>query len=48
MIKEELYKKCKEEEEIAHIKGWDFSHIKDRYVEEDDLPWAFYKIIKKY
>ena len=27
------------EEAIAHIHGWDFSHINDRYTEESDLPW---------
>lgn len=29
------------EEAIAHIHGWDFSHINDRYSEEDDLPWDY-------
>lgn len=43
-----LYEAWKKEEDIAHIKGWDFSHIKDRYVEEDQLPWDFRIIIKKY
>ena len=28
----------KTEECIAHIHGWDFSHIVGRYTEEDDLP----------
>ncbi len=36
------------EQEIAHIKGWDFSHIRERYREEDDLPWDFESIIKSY
>lgn len=36
------------EQEIAHIKGWDFSHIRGRYKEEDDLPWDFGQIIKSY
>ena len=36
------------EQEIAHIKGWDFSHIRGRYKEEDDLPWDFENIIKSY
>ncbi|MGT2772250.1 class I SAM-dependent methyltransferase [Streptococcus marimammalium] len=48
MTKEELYQEWKKEEEMAHIKGWDFSHIKDRYAEEDDLPWDFSQVIKKY
>ncbi len=46
--KDELYNLWKKEEEIAYIKGWDFSHIANRYVEEDNLPWDFKKIIKNY
>lgn len=30
-----------EEERIAHIHGWDFSHIEGRYEEEGDLPWDY-------
>ena len=37
----ELIKNWKAEEEIAHIHGWDFSHIEGRYMEEDDLPWDY-------
>ena len=33
------------EQEIAHIHGWDFSHIDDRYAEEEDLPWDYREII---
>ncbi|MBR6762173.1 MAG: class I SAM-dependent methyltransferase [Clostridia bacterium] len=29
------------EEAAAHIHGWDFSHIADRYREEDDIPWDY-------
>ncbi|MBQ2750209.1 MAG: class I SAM-dependent methyltransferase [Clostridia bacterium] len=29
------------EEAAAHIHGWDFSHIADRYEEEDDIPWSY-------
>ena len=39
----ELIKHWKAEEEIAHIHGWDFSHIEGRYMEEDDLPWDYRK-----
>lgn len=46
--KEELYRDWKNEEKIAHIKGWDFSHISDRYTEEEELPWDFKNIIKSY
>ena len=36
------------EEEIAHIQGWDFSHIQGRYQEEGDLPWDYAQIIRQY
>ena len=29
------------EEQAAHIHGWDFSHIHDRYEEGGDLPWDY-------
>ncbi len=45
--KQVLLEKWIEEENIAHIKGWDFSHIHDRYVEESP-PWDLHKVIKKY
>ena len=48
MDKEKLYREWKNEEKIAHIKGWDFSHIANRYVEENNLPWDFKAVIKKY
>ena len=35
----------KKEESIAHIHGWDFSHIESRYTELDDLPWDYRYII---
>ena len=37
-----------EEEKIAHIHGWDFSHIDGRYREGDDIPWNYKDIIMKY
>lgn len=36
------------EEECAHIHGWDFSHINDRYTEETDLPWNYEQIVRSY
>lgn len=48
MDRQTLLKEWLHEQEIAHIKGWDFSHIHDRYKEEDDLPWDFGRIIKSY
>lgn len=44
----ELKKEWEAEEKIAHIHGWDFSHIHDRYEEEEDLPWDYKKIIDEY
>ncbi|MGM9969196.1 MAG: class I SAM-dependent methyltransferase [Anaeroplasma sp.] len=44
----ELKKIWKNEEKIAHIEGWDFSHIKDRYEEEGDLPWKYKNIVTQY
>jgi len=37
----------KKEEEIAHVHGWDFSHIDGRCIEEP-LPWDYRKTIQKY
>lgn len=37
-----------DEEKIAHIKGWDFSHLNGRYEEENDLPWDYFSIIKEH
>jgi len=38
----------KAEESIAHIHGWDFSHIAGRYTEQEDLPWDYRKTILQY
>lgn len=43
-----LRKEWEYEESIAHIHGWDFSHINDRYTEQDDLPWDYRVLINKY
>lgn len=40
----ELIKCWKAEENIAHIHGWDFSHIEGRFAEEE-LPWDYRQII---
>ena len=45
MTTEELRKAWEQEESIAQIKGWDFSHINDRYEEEKLLPWDYEAII---
>ena len=44
----ELIKNWKAEEEIAHIHGWDFSHIDGRYTEQDDLSWDYRAVIEEY
>jgi len=38
----------KAEESIAHIHGWDFSHIDGRYTEQDDIPWNYREIILRH
>ena len=38
----------KAEENIAHIHGWDFSHIEGRYKEQNDLPWDYRAVIGEY
>lgn len=44
----ELKEIWQREENIAHIKGWDFSHLDGRFDEEKDLPWNYRKIVDKY
>lgn len=48
MNEEALRKQWEQEENIAHIHGWDFSHIRGRYEEEHDLPWDYEKIVRDY
>ena len=47
MNREQCRALWKKEEEIAQIKGWDFSHIHGNY-EIDTLPWDYEKIVKHY
>lgn len=44
----ELIKLWKAEEEIAHIHGWDFSHIDGRYMEGTEFPWDYRQMIREY
>jgi SAM-dependent methyltransferase len=44
----ELIKRWKAEEEIAHIHGWDFSHIQGRHEEKTDFPWDYRHVIGQY
>lgn len=48
MNENRLRKTWREEEKVAHIHGWDFSHIHGRYEEEYDLPWDYEAIVKEY
>ena len=48
MTPEALKSAWKSEENAAHMKGWDFSHIRGRYEEEDNLPWDYEKIIRSF
>lgn len=47
MNKDELIKQWKEEEKIS-LNGWDFSHLDNRYEEEDDIPWNYKDVILSY
>lgn len=45
----ELKKYWKSEETVAHMRGWNFSHISGRFQSyENDLPWSYENIVKKY
>ena len=44
----DLIKVWKAEEDIAHIRGWDFSHLDGRYAEEEDIPWDYRVTIQRY
>ncbi|MCM1188471.1 MAG: class I SAM-dependent methyltransferase [bacterium] len=48
MNKEKLKQIWKQEEEAAHIHGWDFSHIHGRYEVERDLSWNYEEIVRQY
>ena len=45
---EQLKKQWLEEERIAHVHGWDFSHISGRYEIGQDLPWDYGVIVRQY
>lgn len=44
----DLYQSWKDEEKIAHIQGWDFSHLDQRYCEAGELPWDFLNVIHRF
>lgn len=43
-----LVSRWKAEEAIAHIHGWDFSHIHGRYTEQDDPPWDYRTVVQEF
>ena len=38
---EKLREQWLAEEAVAHIHGWDFSHLNGRWEDKDDLPWDY-------
>ena len=42
---DEKISRWKAEEALAHIHGWDFSHIDGRCVEDTDFPWDYRQVI---
>lgn len=44
---EQLRSAWKSEETIAHIKGWDFSHIEGRHEQDNHFPWDYRSAILK-
>jgi len=47
MNPERLRETWKWEENATHIHGWDFSHIRGRYDEGQDLPWNYESIVRR-
>ena len=45
---EDMVTSWKAEEKIAHIRGWDFSHIEGRYREDTDFPWDYRQVIGEF
>lgn len=43
---ERLKEQWLQEERIAHIHGWDFSHIAGRYEEGQDIPWNYEAVVR--
>ena len=48
MDQRKLIEQWQAEERIAHIHGWDFSHLDGRYEEENDLPWDYRATIQQH
>ena len=48
MNRTELYRQWLREEAAARMKGWDFSHLRGRYEEEQDLPWDYEQTVRAF
>lgn len=48
MKKNALISSWKNEENIAHIHGWDFSHIDGRFEEDTNFPWDYRQVIEEH
>lgn len=48
MNRTELYRQWLQEERAAQMKGWDFSHLRGRYEEEQDLPWDYEQVVRAF
>lgn len=48
MDREALRCAWQKEEESAHIRGWDFSHLRGRYTVETGLPWDYRQLVRQH
>lgn len=48
MNETELYRQWLREEDAARMQGWDFSHLRGRYEEEQDLPWDYEQAVRTF
>ena len=48
MNRTELYRQWLQEEDAARMKGWDFSHLRGRYEEEQDLAWDYAQVVRAF
>lgn len=48
MNRTKLYRQWLREENTARMKGWDFSHLRGRYEEEQDLPWDYEQVVRTF
>lgn len=48
MTSSELRQAWLHEEAIAHMRGWDFSHLQGRYTEGEDYAWDYAAIVRSH